>query len=107
VLHRRNVLPDTEAGRSGSVLATLLCLSNATIFLTAARGSVFGNRASRLANAASTMEMTIQPGIYVKMSVQRDICGGAVLQTGGRPTGEAAGDQLHKLRTLRLQPRSR
>ena len=62
VFHHLNVLPDIEAGSSGSVLATLLCLSSATILLTAARGSVLGNRASRLANTASTMEMIIQPG---------------------------------------------
>ena len=62
VLHHHNVLPATEAGSSGSVLATLLCLSSAIILLTAARGSVLGKRANRLANTASTTEMMIQPG---------------------------------------------
>jgi hypothetical protein len=62
VLRRRGDLPENEAGSSGSVFATLLCRSSAIILLTAARGSVLGNSASRLANAANTMEMMIQPG---------------------------------------------
>lgn len=70
VLHRRDVLPDTDAGSSGSVLETLLCRSSAIILLTAARGSVFGNSASRLANTARTMEMMIQPAeIHAGVSV--------------------------------------
>jgi hypothetical protein len=70
VLHCRDVLPDTDAGSSGSVLETLLCRSRAIILLTAARGSVLGNSASRLANTARTMEMMIQPAeVHAGVSV--------------------------------------
>jgi hypothetical protein len=70
LLDNINLLPDTEVGSSGSDFATLFCLSSEIILLTAARGSVLGKSASRLANTASTIEMMIHPeDAYRKVSV--------------------------------------